>query len=115
VEGWAPVRLYVRVLAGCVSLRALRGGAVEVGPTGGGGGEARAGGVADVQAGREGVVGGGSGQVCAEVFMERSTRSGNLFVVLSAGSLPVRGVRGGAEGRDVAVSSGLRKIRMPSP
>src|ERR1019366_4780049 len=93
LEGWAPLRLYVCVFAGCLSLRAMRGGADEVGTKGGRGGETRAGSFADVQAGDESVVGGGSGQVRAEVFVERQTRSGNLFVVLSAGNLPLRGVR----------------------
>jgi hypothetical protein len=71
VEGWAPLRLHLCVFAGCLSLRAMRGGADEVRAKAGRGGETRSRSFANVQAGDESVVGGGGRQVRAEVFVER--------------------------------------------
>src|ERR1700722_15782657 len=93
MEGWAPVRLYVCVLARRLPLRALRRRAGQVGTQGWRSGEASSRGVANVQSGGESSVGGSGWQICVEVCLERPARSGDLFGVLSAGVLSLRGVR----------------------
>ena len=68
-------------------------------PAAGGASETCAGGVAHVQARRQGDFGGGRGQVRDQVSFQRRSRVGDLFVAVFAGLVSVRGVQGGAGGK----------------
>src|SRR5258706_4452410 len=89
MEGRAPLQLFVRLLARCLPLRALRRRARQSQPRSRRSARAGSGRVAHVQGKGPAHACRARGALCDSLRLERRPRVGNLLVAVPAGALPL--------------------------